>query len=148
MYFVLFLPLYYVDGRWKDTRMPRLNTQFYEDHAVDPDVVWFPDESDAWLLVTDAHLISPYGMLRSPWNWNPSEFLSRYNNVHQVANISSFGNSKSIYSGVTCNGLEDLANLVRNQSFTNFLLYAEDNAHGMLHFTFGGAGGDHAYIVV
>ena len=140
--------IFAVDGRWAHTEMPLLTNQFYEDNAIDKDVVFFPNEQDAWLEVTDAHLISPYGMLRSPWNWNPSPYLSRYNNVHQIANISSFGNSKAIYSGVTCNGLEDLANLVRDQPFSNFLLYAEDNAHGMLHFTFGGAGGDHAFAVV
>ena len=125
-----------------------MNAQFYEDHAVPRATVWFTEESEAWLTLTDAHMVSPYGLLRSPWNWNPNEFVSRFNNVHQIANISSFGKSRAMFSGVKCAEFEFLLNKIRDKPFSDFLQYAEDTAHGIIHFTFGGSGGDHAYEVV
>jgi hypothetical protein len=125
-----------------------LNDQFYEDHGVDKDQLWFPADSGTWLVDgADIHVGSPYGLLRSPWNWNPDTFVTRFNAINGIRNISYMSNQISEpYAGVDCGDLEAfMQDRVNGQPLYNFLHYAEDQIHGGIHFTFGGAGGDYAY---
>ena len=31
---------------------------------------------------SDQHMSNPYGLLRAPWNYNPSGYLTRFNNLN------------------------------------------------------------------
>ena len=54
-----------------------------------------------------------------------------------------------MYSGDTCTNLEQfVVGTVVGGSLSNFMEHCEDNIHGIIHFTFGGVGGDNAYEVV
>ena len=72
------------DGRWAYTKIPYLNGNFFYDEMIDPENTFFPAEQEAWMAINQPHLQNPYGLLRSPWNYNPSPYLTRYNNVNQV----------------------------------------------------------------
>ncbi len=135
-----------LDGRWKDLQVPALNDSFYRDHGVSQDETFFPEEEKAWLKVSDAHIASPYGLLRSPWNFNPSPYLARYMSVSMLPSISAMPRSiRQYYSGVTCDDYSDfITYFAVNKSLASYLLSAEDQIHGIIHFTFGGAGGDYA----
>jgi len=137
-----------IDGRWADFVLPTLTDDFFIDHAIDPDSTFFPDEEKLWLLRTGPHMNSPYGLLRSPWNYNPSNYTIRYNNVNQInASLVDEG-AMAYYSGVTCTDLDIfIEDHVVDQPLVEYLTSAEDDSHGKIHFSFGGAGGDYAYSV-
>lgn len=139
------------DGRWENTSIPTVNDEFYENHGIDPDQLWFPDDARSWLSHgASVHVVSPYGLLRSPWNWNPSPYVTRFNNLNGIADISYMPDAViQFYNGVHCTDFSSfLKNQVDNQPLFNFLHFAEDGIHGNIHFTIGGAGGDHASEVV
>lgn len=137
-----------IDGRWAHAVVPRVDAQFFADHSIDADVTWFPQEREATLEAgAGIHMTNPYGLLRSPWNWNPSQYVARYNNVNQVASIADMDKFyRFMYSGDNCN---NLATFVQSEvvggTLSNFMQHCEDNIHGVIHFTFGGVGGDFAY---
>jgi hypothetical protein len=100
---------------------------------------------DGCFLFPGVHLTNPYGLLRSPWNWNNDPYVTRYNSVQQIPDISGVSEVYSdYYTGVTCSDYETFFKSVRGQSLGNFLTTSEDNVHGKIHFTFGGQGGDWA----
>jgi len=113
--------------------------------GVDPTKTFFPDEEDDWLKVSPPHLSSPYGLLRSPWNYNPSKYTTRYNNVNRITNsdgsISRTG-MWGLYLGSTCEDYAKFVESLPGQTLSVYLAGAEDQVHGNIHFAFGGAGGD------
>ena len=113
--------------------------------GIDPKKTFFPDEEDDWLKVSPPHLASPYGLLRSPWNFNPSKYTTRYNNVNRIANTDdSIDNTKwGLYLGSTCKDYASFITHVKSQELPVYLAGAEDDVHGNIHFAFGGSGGDH-----
>ena len=97
---------------------------------------------------TDAHITSPYGLLRAPWNFNPANYTVRYHNVFRVPSVPGNSESFGYYEGVDCDDYEAfITKKVNGQSLSKYLTYAEDDVHGMIHFTFGGIGGDYAASV-
>jgi len=94
--------------------------------GIDPKKTFFPDEEDDWLKVSPPHLASPYGLLRSPWNFNPSKYTTRYNKVNRIADTDdSIDNTKwGLYLGSTC---KDYASFIthvksKNSQFTSLEL--------------------------
>jgi hypothetical protein len=71
-----------LDGRWKDQKVPFVDEAFFAQHGIDPTTTFFPEEEEAWLQLTSPHLTSPYGLLRSPWYYNPSPYLARFNAIN------------------------------------------------------------------
>jgi hypothetical protein len=130
--------------------VPRVDSAFFKDHAIDPDTIWFPytAETQKWYIQADsAHLYSPYGLLRSPWNWNPAPYLTRYNNLNQIPTFHGIPNylTKS-YRGVLCADYETfVGSVIKDQPMRMFYLGLENDVHGSFHFTLGGQGGPHAY---
>lgn len=97
---------------------------------------------------TDAHLSSPYGLLRSPWNYNPSPYVTRFGSVYGINKTSIMGPERNkvfrYHMGVTCEYYGDFFNEVKNQPLETYLKKMEDDTHGIFHFTFGGIGGQRA----
>jgi hypothetical protein len=101
------------------------------------------------LLPPDAHLYSPYGLLRSPWNWNPDPHLARYNNLNQIEDITGIaGILTKDYKGVHCSDYESFVQRLVGQPWSVFLEGLEDDVHGKFHFTLGGQGGPYCYAQV
>jgi hypothetical protein len=138
-----------IDGRWAEAKVPLVNDEFYYNHGVNPGQYWFPfpAEQSIWLTRDfGIHLTNPYGLLRSPWNWNPDPYVARYNNVQQISDISDVSEVYSdYYTGVTCQDYEVFIDGIKGQSLGDVLLNSEDNVHGKIHFTFGGQGGTWAH---
>jgi hypothetical protein len=147
--------------------VPRVDEDFFSTHAIDRDATWFPSdlsmslsEDEQSMLMCDVlsmqasnccfpgvHYVNPYGLLRSPWNWNPATYLARYHNVNGISDMSSVSSDvRSYFSGVHCSDYERFLDGVRGQPLNTYLQGAEDAVHGTIHFTFGGAGGDYAYL--
>lgn len=139
-----------LDGRWASAQVPRVDTTFYEIHGGNRSGTWFPNEEKA-LREGGAgmHMMNPYGLLRSPWNWNPSTFVTRYNNINRISNIYQIEKFyRYMYSGDSCTNLQQfVVGIVVGGTLSNFMEHCEDNIHGIIHFTFGGVGGDNAYAV-
>lgn len=135
-----------IDGRWVNITVPYLDDDFYEDEEVSTSASFFPDESSSWSRTLNLpHLYSPYGYLRSPWNYNPSPYVTRFNNVNGISNISAAASIiKDYYRGVDVIDYLGLLNEVYQQPASSFLTYAEDQSHGNIHFTIAGAGGDYS----
>jgi hypothetical protein len=49
------------------------------------------------------------------------------------------------HEGVQCDDLSLFFANSKNQPLQTYLITMEDDTHGLVHFTFGGVGGDHAY---
>jgi hypothetical protein len=93
-----------LDGRWAHTAIPTMTKKFFKHEGIDTDTTFFPAEEASWLTAQPAHLTSPYGLLRSPWNYNPAPFLTRYNNVNQISNLAVLSDeAKTFYLG-RCSG--------------------------------------------
>ena len=97
-------------------------------------------------------MTSPYGLLRSPWNYNPSPLLTRFGNVFQIEAASLLGNfSHRVFkphSGVVCDDWTLFFGLVKGNPLQTYLDAIEDGTHGTFHFTFGGVGGNVAMATV
>ena len=136
------------DGRWAYTRIPYLNGDFYWDEMIDPEHTFFPTEETAWMAMSLPHLQNPYGLLRSPWNYNPSPYLTRFNNVNQIPLVGVSNQAKMAYMGATC---ADYTSFVQtyaaNRPYSEYLYNSEDAVHGNVHFAIGGAGGNHTKAV-
>ena len=96
----------------------------------------------------DAHLSSPYGLLRSPWNYNPSPLVTRFGSVYGINDTSIIGDSRDVvfkyHMGVRCDDYTKFFDDVKGQPLETYLMAIEDNTHGIFHFTFGGVGGPQA----
>lgn len=98
------------------------------------------------------HLNSPYGLLRSPWNYNPSPLLTRYGSVYGINDTTVIGIQRDVvfkyHMGVRCDDYDSFFDAVRNQPLETYLDTIEDNTHGIFHFTYGGVGGEQAINTV
>jgi hypothetical protein len=138
-----------IDGRWANSFQPTMDDDFFTDHDIDQDSVFWPRDENGWLPYADAHMTSPYGLLRSPWNYNRANYTARFNNIHQIANASDISDVIFLYyEGVTCDDYTTFVEEFKDQSLSYFLQHTEDDVHGIIHFTFGGQGGTHANSVV
>ena len=102
-------------------------------------------------MKTTPHLSSPYGLLRSPWNFNPSPFVTRYGNVFRINDSSIITDRDVVFKyhmGVTCDDYSGFFSQVNGQPLETYLNKMEDDTHGIFHFTFGGVGGDQAVKAV
>ena len=137
-----------VDGRWAKTRIPYLNGDFFQDEMIDPVNTFFPAEQEAWLAINPPHLQNPYGLLRSPWNYNPSPYLTRFNNVNQI-NLESVSNqAKLSYLGATCSQYNDfIEDYALGKPYSAYLFNSEDSVHGNVHFAIGGSGGNNSAAI-
>jgi hypothetical protein len=133
-----------LDGRWKDQTVPFLDEAFLQKQGVDPYTTFFPYEEDWWLKVAPAHITSPYGLLRSPWYYNPSPYLARYHAINLPSISDVPFQQRNRFSGVTCDEMSGfLRDFALDKPLSTFLYFVEGTVHGNFHFTFGGAGGDH-----
>ena len=67
-----------MDGRWASSPVPRVTPEFLVEQAIPTDKTFFPDDEHLWLRSNSAyHITSPYGLLRSPWNYNPANYTVR-----------------------------------------------------------------------
>jgi hypothetical protein len=69
--------------------------------------------------------------------------------VFRLQDISTIdANAIFYYTGVNCDSYKKfLGDHVNNQPMENYLKFAEEDVHGIIHFTFGGIGGDYAAVV-
>jgi hypothetical protein len=97
-------------------------------------------------------LNSPYGLLRSPWNYNPSPLLTRYGSVYGINDTTIIGHQRDVvfkyHMGVKCDDYASFFDAVKNQPLEIYLFQIEDNTHGIFHFTYGGVGGGQAIATV
>lgn len=95
---------------------------------------------------------SPYGLLRAPWNYNPSPLLARYGNVFQIESVSLLKTNSHLvfkpHGGVSCEDWAIFFGSVKGSPLQTYLNTIEDETHGTIHFTFGGVGGDGAIATV
>ena len=96
-----------VDGRWADAALPRLTSEFFYNELIDESTTFFPNEETAWKKLNTPHLTSPYGYLRSPWNYNPDPAMTRYNNIDQIEFAPLLQYSYNLYAGTTCSDIKD-----------------------------------------
>ena len=113
------------------------------------DKTFFPMEETEWLEAQPPHLTSPYGLLRSPWNYNPAPYLTRYNNVNQITNLAVLSEAaKNFFLGSNCDDYENfMRTYAQGQTLETYLSESENNVHGKVHFAIGGAGGDNARMI-
>ena len=134
-----------VDGRWAGTKVPLVDEKFLNEEGLPLDGTFFPDEEAAWLAKAGNHIRSPYGLLRAPWNYNPSPYLARYNNLNRISTAGLPEHAVKPYVGSNCQDLRMFFQLYTvGQPLQLYLESTEDAVHGYIHFTFGGSGGDRA----
>jgi hypothetical protein len=133
-----------LDGRWANLELPTVTTPFLESHGIEVNKLVFPEEEDPWYECLDAsHVSSPYGLLRARWNYNPAPYVTRYNNINGVKDLSSVNtDTLQYYDGVDCSDYHRFIKKIKGESIVDFLSKVEDGTHGNLHFTIAGAGGD------
>ena len=91
---------------------------------------------------TGPHISSPYGLVRAPWNYNPSPYLTRYNNLNRLATTDVTEHVMKPYIGSNCEDMKRFINdYTVGKPMETYLESAEDIVHGYIHFTFGGMGG-------
>lgn len=104
------------------------------------------------LTRSEPHMSNPYGLLRSPWNFNPSPLVTRYGSVFGIEDYTDYGvNKDAVYKmhmGVVCDDYTKFFEMNNGKSFETFLLAIENDTHGIFHFTFGGVGGKMAAAAV
>jgi hypothetical protein len=135
-----------MDGRWAGLEIPFINEAFFEAEGIEKTGSFFPDEEWEWLQIQPVHLTSPYGFLRSPWNYNPSNKLSRFNNMNEVKSLSDLtSQATSTYLGNTC---ADYSTFIQDyaygQPFETYLDNVEAKTISNVYFAIGGSGGARA----
>lgn len=137
-----------LDGRWENTTVPYLNPDFYVREDIDENSVIFSADNDMskwYQIMTASHMSSPYGLMRAPWNYNPSPYLTRYNNINLVESLETVNDDVlTYYRGVSCDDYSKFTKQMVDQTMATYLLGVEDSTHGNFHFTVAGAGGDFA----
>ena len=137
-----------VDSRWAETPVPRLTTEFYYNEVIDESTTFFPTEEATWKKINPAHVTSPYGLLRAPWNYNPDAFLTRYNNVDQVEFAPLMQYSYNMYAGTTCADVKEyVQSYVSGQTMQTMLENMETSIATKFYASVGGSGGGHAKSV-
>jgi hypothetical protein len=94
-------------------------------------------------------LNSPYGLLRSPWNYNPDPYVTRFGNVLRIADASSLVDGPGTAMrrqrvGVVCADYTALFDAVRGQPLATYLAAVDDATHLGMRLALGGVGGDRA----
>ena len=132
-----------LDSRWKDTTVPAVTSKLLSEESV-PLMAYLFIYDD--FKKSDQHISNPYGLLRAPWNYNPSGYLARFNNLNGLATSTLDMPTKfSRYAGSTCASMKSFFELyVVGKTLTNFLEAVEEQVHDSIRYTFGGAGGDRA----
>jgi hypothetical protein len=97
-------------------------------------------------------MASPYGLLRSPWNYNPSPYVTRYGNVYRIEDVATMGTMMpqvfKFHKGVNCTNYKQFMSYIQGRSLETYLVSMEDDTHGIFHFTLGGVGGDVAAVAI
>lgn len=135
-----------LDGRWANLEVPTLTSDFMNNHGIPVDTIFFPDQNEPWHeCLYASHISSPYGLLRAPWNYNPAPYLTRFNNINGIKDLSSVNTDiLTYYDGIDCEDYHKFIKQMKGKSSNDFLSKVEDESHGNFHFTVAGAGGDHA----
>jgi hypothetical protein len=134
-----------VDSRWANTKVPYVDSNFLSQELISDKTTFFPAEEKQWLAKHGPHIASPYGLLRAPWNYNPSEYTTRYNNVNRIPTADIPEHVMKPYLGSNCEDMKIFfAEYTVGQPLQLYLESTEDNIHGYVHFTLGGSGGDRA----
>jgi hypothetical protein len=125
-----------------------MTADFMKAHEI-PESVFFSAEESEWKDgYSYSHVASPYGYLRSRWNYNPSERLSRFNSVNGIRNTSGISDAiMATYLGVTCSDYESAVKdyaLTSATTFSQFSEVMESVMHKNFHEAIGGNGGDFA----
>lgn len=129
-----------LDGRWAFNEVPRLTPAFCAAHGISEDESFYPHEADEWLRYAPAHISSPYGLLRGPWNYSPSIYALRYNSVMGIESAADIPlHLYRRYMGSTCAYYKNfIKQYVVGQPLVSYLINADALAHGPVHFTVGG----------
>jgi hypothetical protein len=131
-----------LDSRWKNTLVPRVDKSLMGRETITSSATFFPDEGENWMRKTGPHISSPYGLMRAPWNYNPSPYLTRYNNLNRLATTDVSEHVLKPYMGSNCEDMKRFINdYTVGKPLETYLESAEDIVHGYIHFTFGGMGG-------
>jgi hypothetical protein len=97
-------------------------------------------------------MASPYGLLRSPWNYNPSPYVTRYGTVYRIEDVATMGTMMpqvfKFHKGVNCTNYKQFMSYIQGRSLETYLVSMEDDTHGIFHFTLGGVGGDVAAVAI
>jgi hypothetical protein len=149
-----------VDSLWANMTVPIMNEAFFADHQVDMDGTFFPEESENLAALVDnnsanlesiSHFSSPFGLMRPPWNFNPSTYLVRYNNEAGMESFDSDAQDGVLdyFTASTCDDYLSFANMyVRDSTdetdFDTMVRNIGKYLHGHLHENVGGQGGTHA----
>jgi hypothetical protein len=141
-----------VDGRWANSPVPRVTPAFLEEQMIPTDKTFYPDDERLWLRSSSQyHVSSPYGLLRSPWNYNPANYTVRYDSVFRIEDVALVEEPDVTFKyhlGVKCLDYQIFFDKVRGQPLKQYLTAVEDDTHGIIHFTLGGVGGTRAYQTV
>ena len=136
------------DGRWAYTPVPYVNQAFLDSETIGRDEHFFPDEKELWLSRTTTHLPSPYGLLRSPWNFDPHPYTTRWNNVNQLSSYGVSEHAMKPFRGSTCSDYQIfITQHAVGHAMQMYLETAEDAVHGYVHKTIGGFGGERAHAI-
>jgi hypothetical protein len=104
------------------------------------------------LARSHAHMSSPYGLLRSPWNYNPSPYVTRYGTVYRIEDVATLGTMMpqvfKFHKGVNCTNYKQFMSYIQGRSLETYLVSMEDDTDGIFHFTLGGVGGDVAAVAI
>uniref|UniRef100_A0A7S0XFD2 Tyrosinase copper-binding domain-containing protein n=1 Tax=Chromulina nebulosa TaxID=96789 RepID=A0A7S0XFD2_9STRA len=132
-----------INGRWKDTIVPYMTDSFLDQNLINKDKTFFPNEEVLWLTMSSAHLKSPFGLLRPPWNYNPSPYIGRYNNEAGISVVTN-NNISDFFIGTQCSDVKEfLTEFVINKNLDSYLLNVK-NYHTKVHDGIGGQGGENA----
>jgi len=120
-----------LDSRWKTTVVPRVDKEFMARETIIGGATFFPDEGDNWMRKTGPHISSPYGLIRAPWNYNPSPYLTRYNNLNRLATDGVSEHVLKPYIGSNCEDMKRFINdYTVGKPMETYLESAEDIVHG------------------
>ena len=135
-----------MDGRWAGVEVPFIDDTFYDREMVSKEATFFPDEEWEWLQIQPVHLTSPYGFLRAPWNYNPSQKLARFNNMNEVKDLAELTTlATTTYLGSTCSDYQTFVKeYAYGQPFETYLDNIEAKTVSNVYFAIGGSGGSRA----
>jgi hypothetical protein len=80
-----------------------MDSDFFAREGVDESEPFFPAEASEWKSELHSfHRMSPSGLLRAPWNLNPSAYTTRYNNVNRLDFSAVAHKDLGLYLGTNC----------------------------------------------
>jgi hypothetical protein len=118
---------------WYDS--PVFNDEWFGDNSPDNDLHIVDKGRFAYSPVYNGRdfsdIVNPYGLLRSPWNTNPTPYVMRYNKT-----FFSFADDNSNFP--TCSKFAD----VLGSSLAEVSFYLNGELHGPVHLMIGGHWGN------